>query len=160
MRVVPLALVVAGAAGCGQLPVGPQICDRPETAEPRDYRQGFCRGDTFMTADWDTELLHYPKGAFYRIFHGFTERPAEIDCYLSFKRHGNASEGEDDRPASIAPGAGNECQIQRVTEEYIEVVNGTCSEFWLLLTARAGGSACAMPEDGADPQAHLDDSGF
>lgn len=157
MRVVPIALVVAG---CGQLPVGPQICDRPETAEPRLYTDGLCRGDTFMTAAWDEELLHYPKGAYYRIFHGFAEKPAEIGCYLSFKRFGNASEGDDDKPAALAPGAGNECQIQEVTDEYIEIVNGTCSEYWLLLTARAGGVACAMPEGDAEAQAYVDPDGF
>ena len=53
-----LALVLCGLSlGCGDLGIGPEICDRPESDTPRLYSGGFISGNTYMSSDWTGDWL-------------------------------------------------------------------------------------------------------
>lgn len=95
-----------------------------------------------MTATWTGgDLLHFPGGAFVQIFHGLGVVPSEWNAYLSFERCGG--------DGAIAEAAGNQVQLEAMDEQSITLLNGTCvDDFFLLVTARAGGGTCGFPETG------------
>jgi len=123
--------------GCNALGIGPATCSRPETDEPRPYKGGFIDGDTYMSADWSEELLHFPGGAYYDIFHELGERPNGVQFYLSFNDDG-VTDGD-----SLTQAAGNQVELRFIDEEKLTVLNGTCAEYYLLVIAwvdRSSGS--------------------
>jgi hypothetical protein len=127
--------------GCNALGIGPSTCSRPETDEPRPYKDGFIDGDTYMSAEWSEELLHFPGGAYYDIFHGLGERPNAVQFYLSFNEEGVAAQGG--AGDSLTQAAGNQVELRFIDEEKLTVLNGTCAEYYLLVIARVdapGGS--------------------
>ncbi|MEZ4444010.1 MAG: hypothetical protein R3B72_33360 [Polyangiaceae bacterium] len=134
IRSLASALVVGGAlllgaSSCDSVnSLGPQICDRPETEEPTDVTEGEVIGDTYRSADWDGDLLYFPGGAYYRIHHNLGAIPVGVQFYLSFSRDGVAD-------GSLAPAAGNQVEIHAIDEETITVLNGSCSEYYLMVIA-------------------------
>jgi len=126
------ALAAWGGFGCSNFDNGPAICSRPATEKPLPYAGGTVEGDWYMSADWDGEWLAFPGGAYYEIDHGLGVMPRVLMFYLSFERFGLP----DGRSFSLA--AGNEVQVEAVSEESVVVMNGTCSDFWLLAVIGAG----------------------
>ena len=118
-----VALLAATLCGCGD--AEPGACARPETPEPTEYRGGSVEGGVYRSAEWNGELLYYPGGAHYKIFHNLGAIPSQASFYLSFERYGLAE-------GSVAEAAGNQVEIKAIDEESITVVNGTCAEFYLL----------------------------
>jgi len=108
----------------------PDTCDRPATAEPRDFVGGTVTDGVYRSSDWYGDLLHFPGGAYYRIHHQLGAVPLWIELYLSFERHGLAE-------GSVAPAAGNQAEIKQVDADTLTVLNGTCTEYWLLVVAGA-----------------------
>jgi hypothetical protein len=127
-------LAAFGAAavlvGCGDMENGPVVCDRPATEAPVAFHGGTVDldGGVYMTSGFDGELLHYPGGAYYQIFHQLGDVPTQWQVYLSFERDGVAS-------GSIAEAAGNQAEVKAIDAESITVVNGSCSGYWMLLVA-------------------------
>jgi hypothetical protein len=144
---VALLCCAAGAllaAGCENLGIGPEICARPESAEPTPYKGGSVENGVYMSAilgEQPEELLHFPGGAYYNIYHQLEEEgpdgepmavvPRWFQFYLSFERYGT-------RGSSLAPAAGNQAEVKAVNDQYITVLNATCSDYWLLVMAGAG----------------------
>ena len=132
------ALVVAvGAMGCDALnSVGPEICKRPENKEPFEYTEGTITGGTYRTADWNDELIYFPGGAHFRIHHDLGAIPVGVQLYVSFARYGLEEDGEGgdngEQTGSIAPAAGNQVEIKEITDTTIRVLNGSCSDYYLL----------------------------
>ena len=138
-RVGLFALLVASVAllgltaGCSTLnDIGPEICRRPNTEEPLNYCGGEITGDTYRSASWNGELLAFPGGQFYRIHHRLGVIPSGIQLYLSFNAGGVTPGSNGDYVGSIAQAAGNQAEIKRVTEEYVDIVNGSCIDYFLL----------------------------
>jgi hypothetical protein len=110
--------------GCGD--AIPDTCPRPESAEPREYSQG----TTNLEDGWydsvaaEGELLHYPGGAYYRIYHSLWCVPRHVEVWLSFSRY--QADG-----ASQAPAAGNQAEIKARDETSITILNGSCVEYWM-----------------------------
>lgn len=131
--------LLACLLGCSTLSeIGPETCDRPESAEPIDYRGGTVQDGVYMSADWYGELLAFPGGAYYRIHHELGEVPRWVEPLLSFERDGLGS-------GSVAPAAGNQVEIKAIDAETVTLVNGTCTDYYLLLIAGVEGGPPVEP---------------
>ncbi len=130
-RVTPLlaAVLLAASAGCES--ITPATCD-PSAANnptvsianaPTQTQDG-----VYMSSPWVGPLLTFPAGMHYSLAHGLGSTPAWIQPYLSFQQDGSA----------LAQPAGNQVEILGVDEETIELSNGSCVPYWLLVTAGAG----------------------
>jgi len=143
-RVVQMAKTLAAVlvlpgllAACDEGNAFPTTCDRPESEEPREYTLGGIVDGVYWTSDWeikdnhpaeaivDGEPLYYPGGAYYRLHHNLNKIPDWWNFYLSFERDG-LTEGK------VAAAAGNQVEVESVDECTITIVNGTCTQYWLI----------------------------
>lgn len=88
----------------------------------------------YETARPDEEMLHFPQGRTYKLYHGFGYQPLDINIFLSFRDQ--LSPSNDDRldktePNNLAETAGNQAVIEAWNDEVITVRNDTCAEFYL-----------------------------
>lgn len=133
--------MLIGLPACSTLnEIGPEICRRPIDDEPICYAGGETLDGIYMTSAWDGPLLYFPGGEFYQLRHGLGAVPQVVVPYVAFNGAGITTEpGEggasEERPGSIAPATGNQAEIKRVTDEYIEVLNGSCVDYWLRVVA-------------------------
>ena len=119
------ALLASGVSGCNDLDNSAQICPRPATNDPLPYDGGTVDGGVYESAPWTGELLSFPRGAFYAIYHHLGHVPIDADFWLSFDRDGVAHGG------SLTEASGNEAEVMYVDDKVLVVMNGTCSDFWL-----------------------------
>jgi hypothetical protein len=132
-QVVAMLLVGGLLTACDEGNGFPTTCDRPESDEPTPYHGGTIHNGVYATSDWYGELLHFPGGAYYKIYHDLYVGPPEqtdqvpdwFVFYTSFERDGLAS-------GSLAQAGGNQVEVKALDHESITIVNGTCAEFWLL----------------------------
>lgn len=131
----------ASLTGCDEVnQIGPESCDRSvETNMPLCYtlsapgenNGGTLEGGVYMTSDWEGELLDFPGGRRYRIEHGLGVEPRFFQAYLSFSQHGTLD-------GTVAQAAGNQVEVNHVNCRTIDVINGSCVDYWLLFVAGAG----------------------
>ena len=124
--------LVMGALGCDAVAsIGPDICDRSEQGNPAQlYSQGTVEGGIYMSSDWDGELLYFPGGMRYSIEHKLGEVPRFWQFYLSFDQEGT-------KTGVVSLSAGNQAELRGISETHMEVVNGSCAAYWLLVVAGA-----------------------
>jgi hypothetical protein len=144
------AALIAGVGGASAAcsfftDLGPQTCDRSESGNPPVlYTEGTVVNGVYMSSDWGGEWLYFPGGMRYRIEHKLCTTPRSWSAITGFHRYGvNGDDGEcegdpDGGCEPIAPGAGNETEVHDVNAVDMTVVNATCSDMWLLVTATAG----------------------
>lgn len=143
MRPAPVRLAAAAAllsTGCSLLQPDTASCDRwSDGEELTTYSEGAVENGVYMSAPWGgnldspgDDLLFFPKGAAYRVEHQLGEEPRWWTIYLSFSRDGTSS-------GSLAQATGNQAEVVDVTAEHIDVVNGSCVDYWMLIVAGAGG---------------------
>lgn len=121
------ALAIA-ATGCETF--GPVACDRSDEANPPvTFTGGTTHAGVYRTAEWGGELLHFPGGMHYDLVHGLGLEPAWIESFVSFSRTGTEDGG------TLAPTAGNQAVVARADDEIIRIVNDSCVDYWLLVTA-------------------------
>jgi hypothetical protein len=123
-RILGVATIVLALTGCTE-----GLCDRPATAEPIPYTAGGVDGCAYQTAEWDGDYLWFPGGAYYELRHQLGAVPTHIECWLSFARHGTRDN------QSVTQAGGNECEIHEVTSDTIVILNGTCSDFYVRVSA-------------------------
>jgi uncharacterized membrane protein YgcG len=158
-RLVALGTLTVGLVACNALnSIGPEICRRPIDDVPICYSGGEVVDGVYTTSGWDGELLYLPGGEFYQLRHGLGAIPQVVIPYVAFNGNGiTTTEGDggagEERPGSLAPATGNQVEIKRVTDEYIEVLNGSCVDYYLRVVAfgAAGGAprAITCDDDGA-----------
>jgi hypothetical protein len=73
----------------------------------------------------------------YQIKHHLGVKPQVWNAYLSFSESGLTSD-------TVSQAAGNEVVVTYMDEDHMDVLNETCSDFWLLVTAQA----TAVPQPG------------
>ncbi len=128
-------------------------CD-PDGQEPQWYSGGRTNESqsAYETSTFEGPFLYFPSGRVYRLEHGLREAPSDYAVYLSF------AERPLDKHAGFAESAGNQAMVEDLNEEYIEVRNDTCAEFFLRLTARIapfdeasdGAMATPLPDAASD----------
>ena len=138
-RAVALAALALGTAGC-LTDIGPATCDRSAEGNPPIlYKDGAVENGVYMTSPWTGPLLYWPGGMRYRLPHGLGGVPRWWQSWLAFDEHGTTS-------ATLAPASGDQVQLVTEDAEAIVLVNGTCSEYWLLVSA--GGPGTSPPAVG------------
>lgn len=141
-------LSIALAAGLGLAQLGclsdlaPDTCDRSADANPPvRYEQGTAESGIYMTSAWDGELLYFPGGMRYELAHHLGETPKLWQAYLSFNRYGtkNVSDSpEEQERGTLALATGNQAELVGANEDSLTLVNGSCSDYWLLVVASSG----------------------
>ncbi len=118
--------------GCGG-------CDTTEQKDnPIPYRDGITNdeGTVYESGPPDGELLHFPRGQTYDLFHGLAAKPYLISTYVAFDQ--NDPDGENPLANNpLAETAGNQVVIEKWDDEIIRVRNDTCAEFYLRVVAQA-----------------------
>lgn len=141
-----VALALAFGLGLAQLgclsDLGPDTCDRSADGNPAvRYEEGRVEDGVYMTSAWDAELLYFPGGMRYELAHHLGETPRLWLAYLSFNRYGtkNVSESPDElERGTLALASGNQAELVGANEDSLTLVNGSCSDYWLLVVASGG----------------------
>jgi len=82
---------------------------------------------------------YFPANRSIRFHIGLAATPTAYTISLAFL---------GDRDISIAPCAGNQCVIHKLTKDEMVVKNDTCSEFWIWLTASTSATPFHPLSDG------------
>ena len=110
---------------------GPKSCDmKPEDNLPTPYKDGAMVNGIYMSSPWTGKLIYFTGGMQVALEHKLGVMPAAWQAYLGFDVN-----GVKDGP--LAPAAGNQVELVGINDQYLTVKNGTCSDFWLLITAEA-----------------------
>jgi hypothetical protein len=144
MAVLALA-ALACSAGCETFSPA-QTCDMSAQGNPPVvYAGGAVSGGVYASTPapsspdprwpWDGPLLLFPGGMRYTIQHHLQGTPHWTQLWISFSSDG-AGGG-----STIAQAAGNEAQIEGIDDSTIEVVNYSCSQYYLLVMAGEAGTA-------------------
>ena len=142
---VPLAALVGGCDFVNQ--IGPSSCDRSAPGDDVSdhgallYTEGSVEDGVYATSEPDGELLFFPAGIRYRIKHQLGIAPTWWQIYLSFGRHGTFDTEEDEDEFgdnTLAQASGNQAEVTLVSDTDLVVVNGSCSDYWVLVVAGTG----------------------
>ena len=119
-----------------------------EGQTPILYSDGFVEeaegGRVYMTTPYDGTWLHFPSQRRFRLTHNLGTRSYTFSTYVSFHPTPLPEDGDIH---GLTEAAGNEVVFEALTEQYVQVRNDTCSEFYLLVRLVAGSPAGR--EDGA-----------
>ena len=112
-------------------------CDRNPDRTPERYSDGITNASRtfYMTSEADGEFLKFSSGTSYRLIHGLSDKPQLWQTYLAFSAHPLEENG-----SGLSEGAGNQAVVEGVTDEYLEIRNDTCSDFYLRVTAQTQSS--------------------
>jgi hypothetical protein len=132
------------ASGCSVInSIGPN-CDRSATTNtPINYTEGRTENGVYMSSPWAGELLWFPGGTRYEMHHGLGETPHFVELWLSFDQCGT-------KRSTVASASGNQAEVRVVDQDKLEIVNGSCSDYWLLVVAGTGTNAPTPPGTGVD----------
>jgi hypothetical protein len=110
---------------------GGDICGRNSDDPPVVFSDGLTSNSAtlYMTSEADDPYLDFPTGRRIQLFHDLLGTPSLIVPYVSF----SATPLNDGSGFTISPG--NQTVITAVTDEYIEVENDTCTDFYLRVVA-------------------------
>ncbi len=119
-------LVLLVAPGCGS------NCDQSDE-DPVTYTEGTADAtlSVYETSPWYGRWLHFPAGRRYQLVHHLGRAPYQYETFLSFH------ETQSTDSFNAAESAGNQAVVEDVNDEYIQLHNDTCAEFYLRLTATA-----------------------
>jgi hypothetical protein len=78
----------------------------------------------------EAELLWFPGGMRYEMVHGLGEAPTWFQAYLSFGPY-----GAYDCESTLAEAAGNQVEFSDINDHSFQVINGSCSDYYLLVVA-------------------------
>lgn len=117
------------AAGCEQSGCDTSLDGNP----PVDFRGGKLLTDAagakvYVTSLADGEHLNFAGGARYRIYHQLGGTPTLVQPWVSFSPTGTKGGNE-------AVPSGNMAEIIEINDQYVQVRNNTCGDYWLRLVA-------------------------
>lgn len=107
------------------------LCGRNSDDPPVAFRDGLTSGSgtLYMSSEANDTYLDFPSGMRYRLFHDLIDTPSLIVPYVSF----SPTPLGDGSGFTISPG--NQTVVHAVTNQYIEVENDTCTDFFLRVVA-------------------------
>ncbi len=87
----------------------------------------------YQTGEVDGEMLHFPQGRTYQLFHGLGTTPVDVSTFVSFRPRLTEDGDTEDKtkPNNVAESSGNIAVIEAWNEDYVQVRNDTCAEFYL-----------------------------
>lgn len=130
------------SAGCNVINSLAPTCDRSAANnEPIEYIEGQTENGVYMSSPWAGELLWFPGGMRYEIPHGLEETPHFVQLWLSFDQCGT-------QKSTVALAAGNQAEVRTIDRDKLVIVNGSCSDYWLLVVAGTGTDAPSPPGTG------------
>jgi len=128
-----MALTSMPACDCGR-----------EDDDPVYWAGGTTHGYTYESTGLHDTWLHFPGGRRYRLLHELRATPISVSVYLAFVQHPLP----EDAGGNISAATGNVALIEAVTDEYIQVRNDSCSNYYVRVVAEvdpdavgAGGAA-------------------
>ena len=142
LAVVALSAVAGLVCSCDVFTsVGPKGCDMAAGDNPMTpFDGGSTANGVYTSSPWDRRLVYFPGGMQISFAHGLGVMPTAIQLYVAFSEDGIAT------PPGVAQAAGNQAVlIQPTNEQFITVTNQTCTDYWLIVTAEAGGTAPPAP---------------
>jgi hypothetical protein len=107
-------------------------CGR-EGGDPVQYAGGSTVGNRYESSELYGTWLHYPAGRRYQLIHSLPQPPDEVLIYLGFREHPLQA----DAGGNISPSAGNAALIEAVEDDFIQIRNDTCSEYYVRVVAVA-----------------------
>ncbi|HOU94407.1 MAG TPA: hypothetical protein PLU22_25320 [Polyangiaceae bacterium] len=113
--VIGAAALAAAGCGCGK-----------EHGDPVLWLDGTTVGNQYESSPLAGPWLYFPGGRRYRLVHALGRVPTEVTAYLSF---------EQDDPANFTTSAGNSALFEQVTDEYVDVHNDGCPDFFVRVVA-------------------------
>ena len=136
--------------GCSVLnSIGPN-CDRSAASnENVIYSEKVVENGLYMSSPWDGELLWFPGGMRYEIPLQFEETPRFVEAWLSFDQCGT-------KKSTLALATGNQAEIREVSKDKLVVINGSCSDYWLLVIAGSTADKPTLPDTDVDAGADTD----
>jgi hypothetical protein len=132
------------ATGCSVLnSIGPN-CDRSAANnENVVYKEGKTENGVYMSSPWAGELLWFPGGMRYEIPHGLGQTPQFVETWLSFDHCGTQT-------STVALASGNQAEVREVSKDKLVIINGSCSDYWLLVIAGTTSNVPTPPDVGMD----------
>ena len=115
-----MALTSVPACDCGR-----------EDDEPVYYAGGLTHGYTYESSELHGTWLHFPGGRRYRLVHELPSAPISVSVYLAFVED-PLPEGDS---GNISAATGNVALIEAVTDEYVQVRNDSCSNYYVRVVA-------------------------
>ena len=144
------ALVAAGSISTS-LGCSPACNASDEANVPQRYEGGSVVNGIYTSSSAHEDLLEFPGGRRYDIFHGLGFEPLLVQMYWSFAEAGIGTDSQDEK-STLSLAAGNSALIQLKNAEYLRVKNDSCVHYWLLVVAsgdpRVGDGGASAPDGG------------
>jgi hypothetical protein len=136
--------VADGLLGCDT------SCDKENEDVARDYTGGTISASCtrYETGSFDDLYLDFPPGRRLAIHHGLGQTPSVVQSYLGFVKDPLPDAGN----GNTAESAGNQVIIERMDDEFVQVRNDTCEEFFLRVVIETDTAApgCLSPVEPTD----------
>jgi hypothetical protein len=150
-----MAIVFVVSMACaGGFACSPSCETSDEENAPVVYEGGMAVNGFYASSSSHGDLLEFPGGKRYDLYHHLGFEPIQVQLYWSLKEAGIGWDVQTDDKSNLSPAAGNSALIQLKNDHYIRVKNDSCVEYWLLVVASGdprvgqdGGDATdAVPE--------------
>ncbi|HEX4336315.1 MAG TPA: hypothetical protein VH062_10410 [Polyangiaceae bacterium] len=151
---VALAGAIASSfavVGCGNL------CDRNPDEPSIAFKAGATTNAGTQLASYETSgyigpYLPFPPGRTYRLFHALGACPKNVQAWFAFEVSPASGSKSGPDKGGTAPAAGNQFTVERVTPDFVDVRNDTCSDVYLRVYVSDPdftGGACTAPGEDA-----------
>ncbi len=121
-------------------------CGRETKTIP--FTGGITEDGIYQSSTWNGPWLQFPGGRRYQLAHHLGQAPSSITPYLAFNEFPGPQGDPDKKPGNASLASGNEAVLEQVDAQSILIRNDTCSDFFLLVVAQAGGAG-TVESDGA-----------
>jgi hypothetical protein len=122
--------------GASSLACGTPGCDvSDEKHAPIVYEGGITRNGYYASSSSHGDLLYFPQGRRYDLYHHLGFEPIMLQLYWSFAEAGIGVFEQTKDKSTLTTGAGNSAIVQLKNDQFIRVKNDSCVEYWVLVVA-------------------------
>jgi hypothetical protein len=134
LKMVAIVFVVSMACA-GGLACSPSCETSDSENDPVIYEGGVAVNGFYASSSAHGDLLEFPGGKRYDLYHHLGFEPIQVQLYWSLKEAGIGWDVQTDDKSNLSPAAGNSALIQLKNDQFIRVKNDSCVEYWLLVVA-------------------------